>query len=489
MMHPLHENSIAEQRAPGCRAVLVVLLFTLSALFTSCGQAPEPDNRPNVVLIVIDALRYDRIDAYRNDQPVMPALRAFRDESIWFSNAAVACTWTKPSMVSMFTSLYVPAHGVVYSSTVERAAPAERFVPQELALLPEYLHDAGYFTMGVQTNPHLTHEMGFAQGMDDYPYLPLAPADRVTQEALGLLDKHGSESPFLLYVHYIDPHEPYWPPDEYKRAFAAEDGSEPALLNQLTPDAFKEYRDDAGLYKAGWKKERGVEPLTPEQEEVIRAYYDGESRFADDQVARLVETLEHDFPNTLIIITADHGEELWEHGTTGHGHSLYEELMHVPLAIKGPGIEPGTVEDPVESIDLLPTIAAFVGMAPSALWQGHDLLAERTRDDARVFSRTRAAIPFENVDLFAVQDGAWKCITDLHTGKDALFNLARDPGETQNVLDENPEVAAALRNALTAHRQQCEAVHERLAIPDAAVKADELSDETMEQLKDLGYVQ
>ncbi|MFO7975360.1 MAG: sulfatase [Candidatus Hydrogenedentota bacterium] len=467
---------------------VMLLVLVLSFLLTSCGKSPEPEERPNVALIVIDALRYDRVDAERNGKPVMPTLKAFRDESLWFSNAAVACTWTKPSMVSMFTSLYVPAHGVVFSSTAKNASPTERFVAEELTLLPEMLQEAGYFTMGVQTNPHLTHEMGFAQGMDAYPYLALARADRVTQKALALLDEHGGENPFFLYVHYIDPHEPYWPPDEYKRLFAAEEGIDPADLAQLAPDAFKKYREDAGLHKVGWKKEREFGPLAPEQKEVIRAYYDGEARFADDQAARLLEALERDFPNTLIIITADHGEELWDHGATGHGHSLYEELAHVPLAMKGPGIESGIVEEPAEAIDLVPTIAGFVKMPSSELWQGRDLLGGDSRRDARVFSRTRASIPFESVDLLAVREGGWKLIVDQHTDEDALFNLAKDPGETRNVLGERPKAATALRNALTAHRRQCQTVHERLAIPDDTAKPAELSDETMEQLKDLGYV-
>lgn len=460
----------------------------MGLLLTWCGQSRVPEGRPNVAFIIIDALRYDRVDAERNGKPVMPALKAFRDTSRWFSNAAVACTWTKPSMVSMFTSLYVPAHGVIYSSTAKGASPAQRFVPEALTLLPERLQEAGYYTMGVQTNPHLTPEMGFAQGMNDYPYLPLAPADRVTQEALALLKRHSSESPFFLYVHYIDPHQPYWPPDEYKRLFAAEEGIDPARLPQLEPDAFRKYCDDARTYDTGWKKAREFEPLSPKQKEVIRAYYDGESRFADDQVARLIETLEQDFPNTLIIITADHGEELWEHGSTGHGHSLYEELVHVPLAIKGPGIEPGSVQESVQSIDLVPTIAAFVGLAPSVLWQGRDLLAGRPPKDTPVFSRTRASLPVEMVNLFAVRDGEWKLIVDQHTKEEFLFHLTEDAEETDNVVAENPDIAQAFRNALAAHRQQCNTLHERLAIPDDAAEPAEMSDEIKQQLEDLGYM-
>jgi arylsulfatase A-like enzyme len=136
----------------------------------------------------------------------------------------------------------------------------------------------------------------------------------------------------------------------------------------------------------------------------------------------------------------------------------------------------------------VPTIAAFVGMVPSALWQGRDLLAERSPKDTRVFSRTRASLPVESVNLFAVRDGEWKLIVDQQNNEEFLFNLTEDAEETDNVLAENPDIAQALRSALAAHRQQCNALHERLAIPDHAAEPAEISDEIKQQLEDLGYM-
>lgn len=462
--------------------------LSLGLIGTSCGWRASSHRRPNVVLLVIDALRHDRVEAERDGIPVMPALKGLRDESLWFANATAACSWTKPSMVSMFTSLAVPAHGVEYSSVVKNVPVAQRFIPETLKLLPECLRDAGYYTMGVQTNPHLTGEMGFAQGINDYPYLPLAAADRVTQEAHALLEKHAGEMPFFLYLHYIDPHEPYWPPERYKRLFNAESGVEPARLPRLEPGAFKKYFDDARMVGAGWKQEREIEPFSREEKEVVRAYYDGEARFADDQVSRVLESIARDFPNTLIVVTADHGEELWDHGSTGHGHTLYNELLHVPLLMMGPGIQPRVVEQPAQAIDLVPTIAGYVGIAPSDAWQGRDLLQGDGSGPAYVFSRTRASLPVEMVDLHAVQHDCWKLVADQHTGEALLFNLAEDPGETRNMQVENPDIVAAMRNALAAHLAQCGSLRERLKIPEHEGEPAELSDETMQQLRDLGYV-
>ena len=461
---------------------------SLGTLLVSCGRKTPSDARPNVVLIIVDALRYDRIEAERNGIPVMPALREFHSRARWFANAAVASSWTKPSMVSMFTSLHMPAHGVEYSSTATEIPVARRFVPTALKLLPEYLEEAGYFTMGVQTNPHLTDEMGFGQGMQDYRYLPLSPAHRVTRETNALLDAHGKDGPFFLYVHYIDPHEPYWPPDRYKQLLGAEDGVAHDALSRVTPDAFREYFHDDRAYQTGWKQERDIEPLTAVEREVIRAYYDGETRYADDELATLLQAIERDFPNTLFCITSDHGEEFWEHGSTGHGHTLYEELLHVPLAIGGPGIEPGITSAPALGVDIVPTIAAYVGIPPSDIWQGRNLLEEPNAADRPVFAHTRGALPVELVDLDAVRRGFWKLVVDRRSGEKRLFDIEQDPLEQQDVLRANVEIADALGNTLGAHYEECHALHSRLEISDDS-QPKELSDEILEQMRDLGYLQ
>ena len=183
---------------------------------------------PNVLLIVVDTLRADRIDAARNGVPVMPKISAWAKESWNYQYCVTPSTWTKPSMVSMFTSLYPEVHRVLFGvhDTIVADQPAESdAIPDSLMTLATYLKSSGYQTAAIQTNPNLGENFGFHQGFDTYffsPY-PAFTGDKVTKKALVTLDE--LKPPFFFYVHYMDPHAPYNPPEPHRTAF----GPEPAL--------------------------------------------------------------------------------------------------------------------------------------------------------------------------------------------------------------------------------------------------------------------
>ncbi|HEO71714.1 MAG TPA: hypothetical protein ENN80_10675, partial [Candidatus Hydrogenedentes bacterium] len=192
----------------GLAAVVLGLLMTSVA----CADVPPA----SVVLVVIDTLRADRIHAERNGIPVMPKLAAFAAETIEFSSALSQESWTKPSMVSIFTALYPSTHRVQFGiqrKMIEGQALVAEGVPDGLEMMATYFKKAGYHTVGVQTNHQLKGEHGFNQGFDSYRLDRTALAADVTDQAIEQLTH--LRAPFFLYAHYLDPHLPYEPPEPY----------------------------------------------------------------------------------------------------------------------------------------------------------------------------------------------------------------------------------------------------------------------------------
>lgn len=430
-------------------------LFFLVGLMLA-GARAYAASPPNVVLIVLDACREDRIDAARNGMPVMPHLSNF--PAVRFRNAISPAPWTLPSMVSVFTSLYVDAHQVHSGKT---------HVPENLESAASYLKKAGYTTLCVQTNSLMNVEIGCNRGFDVYDYQLLAPADKAT--ALALDHVANAKPPFFLYVHYMDLHECSWPPDDYL-----------SLMGYPTPGLSPEeqkyvenslsYTINNNLYVYGYKLKRIVPEASAIMKEARWSVYDAAARFADEQSGILIDTLLERYPNTVVVVVADHGEHFWEHGYLGHTLTLYEQLIHVPLFIKAPGLKPATVDSLVETIDILPTIAALAGLPARPAWQGRDLFAPR-EPDAPVFSSGKfnvlcikgksevvrlgsKKLIFHgdlSLDPFGLYLLAVKLIRNMQLDRMELYDLAADPAETANLASEQPELARQLMAMLYAH--------------------------------------
>ncbi len=479
------------------RQLLIVIVITAIATMLAMGAvehwrrmgtsggAPQPSApglaRPNVVLIVLDALRADRLDAMRNSEPVMPKLARYARENVRFTNAVTACTWTRPSVASILTSLYMDTHQVCYGADLRHQIKGnDDILSKDCETLATFLKKAGYLTTAVQTNANCVQALGFAEGFDQYEFKGNVTADVVTDCALQQLTRIAA--PFFMYLHYIDPHIPYEPPESYRNLFGFPPAISPEELAIVTN--FLDYFWDHIDHILGYKPHRTFPELSQEAKEAVQTLYDGESRFLDDELARFLATLQRKQPNTIVVILADHGEHFWEHGCLGHGLTEYREEMDVPLILSGPGLIPKNIGALAETVDIVPTIAALLHLKANPRWQGIDLFTRP--NDQPAFSATRGCWPSTRIELEAILLGSLKLILDKTTDQAELYDLATDPHEKHNLAAARGTDLDKLKALLAQHRQAN--IKARLATPSPADTKTQLDPALLDQLKSLGYV-
>jgi arylsulfatase A-like enzyme len=412
-------------------------LGLLGLAILACGGTSDPAGRPNLLLVCIDTLRADMIGAYGYPRPTTPTLDRLAAQGVLFEDALATSPWTLPSGASLLTGLYPHRHGM---------KSAERSLARDVATWAALLQRRGYATAAVVNAHWMSARYGFDRGFDSFRFVrPAQHRDRpgaVVDEALAWLDAYGA-GPFFLFVHDYHVHSDYDPLPEYAAIFARPyrgvvDG---------TTEQLKAVR--AGQLALD---ERDVEHL-------VDLYVAG-IRHVDGELSRLLERLERDgrLEDTLVIVTADHGEEFLEHGGVLHGRTQYQEVLRVPLILRGPGVPVGRrVAEPVSLVDVLPTALALLGEpAPDGI-DGVDL-APLWRDAGTDAERLRDRLLFGEADhnnespdaTRAVRRGRFKLIADRPSGRAVLFDLEADPGETRDVSERHPEIAGALRTALEA---------------------------------------
>jgi arylsulfatase A-like enzyme len=288
-------------------------------------------------------------------------------------------------------------------------------------------------------------------------------------DALQWMQAHRDE-PTFLWLHYFDPHLPYEPPRDF-----VPEGNPPSGMSRRFAVPVVEAR--SGLFIPD-----------REQRQWIRGLYDGESRYTDRSIGRLIEELKRlgMYDDTLIVLTADHGEELWEHDSFEHGHSLYDELLHVPLIVRPPGGGGGRrVATPVSTVGLVPTMLELCGLP----WKPEDFssppLLGAAADKAGpqpLFAG--GLLSLENRSCVVWED--LKLIRRAVTGREELFDLARDPAELHSLPPESSERTPELRKLLEEHLRESAALRTRLGILDPAKMV--LDDATLRDLRNLGYV-
>lgn len=437
----------------------------------------SPTERPNIVLIVIDALRADRIEARRNDQPVMPALESLARAGTVYVNAWAPASWTRPSMASLFTALPVEAHQVRWSADPDRPDDPSDVLAAPFETLAEYLRQAGWRTVGVQTNPNCLPEFGLAQGFDTYVFSADWRAEQVTDKALELAGR--MEQPFFLYAHYMETHLPYPASPEARVAM----GWPPPGLSAEDLEAV-----DKGFLEYFWAYLRhryGLSATPPPdfseaRREAVRLIYDAAARTVDTAVGRLVTSIERQFPETLFLIVADHGEQFWDHNLLGHGLSLYNEETRVPWILYGWDTPAGAREDAPASLqDILPLLASRLGLPSRDHWMG----AVPGAPDRPVFSSTRAPWPSWNVHLDMVVFDGWKLVWDSRQDACELYHLTTDPGERLNLAGTATRTVGQGRALLRDHYER--AISRRRA----GQESHRLDESVREQLRAIGYME
>jgi arylsulfatase A-like enzyme len=412
------------------------------------GVMGAPDeNKPNVLVISVDTLRADHLSCYGYSRKTSPNIDALVARGAVFEDAYSSAPWTLPSYGSLFTGLLPADHRAGVVREREDAwgrdeTPAGRTTDHLCADVPtlaEMLSAQGYQTAGFVCNPFLGAASGLSRGFQEYTSYQYNSQNGVdlALEWIGGRTK----ARWFLFLHVIDPHMPYAPPAGFDTRFAK------------TPiDDLKQYPPDLTALRA-------KEPDAATKQMLVD-YYDGEIAFTDAQIGRLVKALDDQalLQNTLVVFHSDHGEEFWEHGSCDHGHTQYQELLHVPFALVLPGkIQAGQrVASRVRTLDLLPTVAQYVGFKAPAGIEGQSLvpvLQGRESADRPCISE---GILHGTREIKAIQSGTMKVIAS-GAGTNVTFDLEKDPGEKQDIAGETEGPTLKIRADLKAHQDKAKA--------------------------------
>lgn len=440
----------ASIRAVLRRASPLLVLLLLAA----CRPPP-----PSVVLISIDTLRADHLGAYGYGPPTSPRLDALAREGVLFETAVAAAPSTLPSHASIFTSLSPHRHGASFA--------ARRPLAESVLTLAEVLKGAGYRTGAFHDGGQIVPELGLGQGFEVYRPIGQDRLAPVAAAGLAWLDGLKRQEPFFLFLHTYETHLPYTP--------AAAD------LALFEPEPYTGFLGKGvGHKEMRTVKNQGL-PLSPADQTHVVASYDAEIHSMDRALGELLEALQARgrLTDTLVVVTSDHGEEFGEHGTWAwHSHTLYEELLRVPLVLRLPADTAGSVSDVripelARGIDLAPTVLDVLGLPIPEAFEGRSLLPLIRREPASAPFALSLLDGGDPEQDFAVRRERWKLYGER------LFELEADPGERTDRAPERAEIAEVLRRYWT---------RERARGATATGSAIEIEGELRRRLEALGYL-
>ena len=465
----------------------------------SDGGAP-PTRAPDVVLIVVDTLRADRLSAYGYERPTSPFLDARAAEGVLFEDVTAQSSWTLPSMVSLWTGHYLTA----YRDLIGRGVPT----------LPQAFQRAGYRTVGLAANVLLTEQAGFGRGFDHYdpspaPRKPDGPVHSRTLEQLAgdlwapledalRTDADGARPPLFLYLQPFDPHDPYAPHPEYDGELppTAAPRPEPAGWQEVEFTRRGPPANGAGAWSAAEKRERAFRRLRNR-----RGLYDQEVRHTDRQLELVWQRLEElgVLDHAVVAVVADHGEGLWQHVANKpeaklreappeeffyqkHGGHLYAEAIATPFLLWGAGVPHGVrVPDPVENVDIFPTLLELAGIAPLKGLHGRDLLPlVRGEEESQRFAVYSYVL--HGVTVRELETGLKLIVhfdpsgTNPHPPE--LYDLSVDPLERTNLWSADSEDATRLQRMLDIWTYR---------YPTRSSAGMPMDPEQAKRLEDLGY--
>jgi arylsulfatase A-like enzyme len=467
------------------------------------GIAGRPAMPLNIIWIIADSCRADALGIYSGSNQT-PNLDQMAREGALFTNAYSQAPWTLPSIFSMTTSLYpsviqsryqFKTYYGINARTEFFAERLQKFGYRTAAVTAHYaVGDRGLVLRGYD----LVHGLFYASRLQrtrPYPALRQAnylfrmllgwsqlpdSTELITRAAQQFLDK--PPRPFFLWVHYYNPHEPYNPPLKYMSGIKYEGLLKPPFFAN---DAFHLNEDVS--HPQGQEINLGLVQLDDADKQFVHQLYLGNARYLDEKIAVLLKTLKGSGleKNTIVIFTADHGEEFWEHGQRSHGQSLYDELIHVPLIIWGAGIKPQTVVEPVALIDLVPTLARMIGIEPNPNWQGRPFDSVFSGGEREAGETIYSEGTFRPEDMKAVRANGFKLIVGAQSGRHWLFDLNRDPAEQKNIYSEDPAVAGQLQEKLD--RWQAKNLHLKGMLHSRKMNPAEQK-EFDDRLRALGYI-
>lgn len=462
-------------------------------LLPRCVSASS-DQR-SVIVLLVDTLRADFIGCYGFDGDVSPNLDRFCAQSVRFSTCFSQAPWTKPSIATLFTSLDPQVHQVVthngqYNSpddppSKERHTRTD-VLPDELDTIAEAFQQAGYATAAFVANPWIRTGVGFAQGFgtfEDKFAANATTAEVVIEGAIDWLKHRPREKPFFLYMHFMDVHDPYVAPESDFAAVkdAPGLGKDRKLTKaQLSPGMMRTLR--MSQFGSAWAKDDQPDRL---QLRTWRGRYAAGVHAFDRRLQTLFDYLGDSNldRSTVVALTADHGEELFEHGGWAHGMKLYDDQLHVPLIVRTPeqGMSGRTVDGLMGLIDVAPTLLEYAGVAVPAGMKGKSQ-ADALRGKVKRIKREAvfaSAVKWEP-KMRSVRTDRYKLIDSSPDVATLVFDVTKDPTE-QRPLKGADDVTSKLRGLLASHRKATSAA------PKAKPGKAKVDKATQERLRALGY--
>jgi arylsulfatase A-like enzyme len=448
--------------------VLVGLLGIVNLVSLATRRMTIPQG-PNVLIVVADALRADHLGCYGYPKPTSPNIDQFAQEGLVFEKAMTNAPWTKPAIASLFTSLYPHQHGALYM--LDR-------LENSCLTLAEVFRNENYSTLGIQKNFCVDRRFNFDQGFQVFKDAFGQPDDVVLATWNAWIQKNRGRR-FFAYIHFMNTHVPFVSRSEFDKRFIIGEniGVDVRILTRLG--------------------------LSDEDKSHLKNLYDESIVTLDRQFKTILETLKSLklLDNTIVVLTADHGEELWDHGSFEHGHTLYNELLQVPLIIRYPSHLPNKrVSYRVQSFDLFPSLLGLAGIETRAETQGINFIpylkADQDLPGRELFFE---GILFEAEKKAILKDG-WKLIEN--TGEknpeafDGLGPLAKyappdrkksyelyrqdeDFAEQNDLAASRADVVDALKRGLQSFK---------LLSPRFQQKIEKASRRDIEKLKSLGYI-
>jgi arylsulfatase A-like enzyme len=466
---------------------LVPALLAVALLVPAAACPSGRPQRPNVIVILVDALRADYMGVYGFDGPVTPYLDSLARESVLFRNCFTQSPWTKPAVASLFTSLHPQVHGLTNHEGKywgdATAGLRTGILPAGARTLAEQLREVGYETAAFVANPWLKATYGFDQGFDVYHDEKvdfLATADRLAQDVRAWRDGRDDRRPYFLYLHFMDVHAPYvGSRRDYELLRASQSvRSDETLLPVQMPDR----RFHNIEFRPSWATDEMRREVT-----YWRTRYASSVRTADRRIGEIVEELREtgELGRSLLVFTSDHGEELFEHGDWSHGQNLFDHQLHIPLFIRNPGGRGGgvEVESFIDLIDLMPTLLAAVGAPVPESVQGRDMSALLRGEAVDHPEITFATATQRHPGLYSARTARYKLLYDLDSSWERLFEMVEDGAEWENVGPREPHVADELRDRLLTH------IRDSLDEGTLESEQAEIPEDLQERLRALGYLQ
>lgn len=405
----------------------------------------------NVVIIAIDALQAKRISSFGYSRLTTPEIDNLAADGVSFKKAISPASWTVPTYLSIFSSVYPTEHGLTnrYSKFEKNEKVIANFSQDtpKLQVMAEVFKKNGYRTGAFTGASGISADLGYNKGFDVFTENPsfggLEPAAQNASAWLATLEKTDK---FFLFLHGYDTHGQFSLPQDYNGKF------------MIKSKKFKGTKEEEIALREA-KVEGKSTNIDYSDKEFWSAWYDSKIFDADQRLGRFLRDFKKkpQSKNTIIVLISDHGTEIFEHDSIDHGHTLYDELVHVPFIMTGPGIKKNNiVKEQVTTIDLLPTLLDYLSIKPTKILQeqmrGRSLkkaLFGRPITAAHAYSETdyRDLIHKRSV---RTKDN-WKLIITIDDGSEELYDLNTDPSEKKNLSLNNPKKTKSLMSILNKH--------------------------------------